>query len=374
LKEEKKESKKLFQEAEVLKELDYPNIIKLFDVFKDDKYYYMVTEICSGGELFTKIQKLECFSERMAADYMKQLLSAVAYLHSKNICHRDLKPENLLLNSKSSDAKIKLIDFGISCKFTPGKKITQKFGTPYYIAPEVLNQNYDEKCDVWSCGVILYIMLCGYPPFSGVTETDIFNKILRNDWDFYDKDWHKISQGAKSLIKKMLNGNHMTRISAQEALNDKWIQKLAPEKELDTKILNNLKAFNTRSQLKQAIMTFIAVQLSHQSEKDHLEQAFKAFDENGDGKLTSEELIKGYQSVFRLSESEAKETVSKILATIDFDGSKGIDYSEFLVACFDGPKLLSMDKLNQAFKMFDLVSISPREMVRVIVCSRMGME
>lgn len=350
-----KASRKLFTEASMLKDLDYPNIIKLFDVFKDQKYYYMVTEYCSGGELFEKIQKQNGFSEKMAADYMKQLLSAISYLHSKRICHRDLKPENLLLNSKSPDAKIKLIDFGVSCKFTPGKKMKEKVGTAYYIAPEVLRKSYDEKCDVWSCGVILYIMLCGYPPFAGNSDKEIFSKIKNSSLKFPEGDWTNVSSEAKSLVKRMLEYEPVRRLSAQEALGNKWIQKNTKEKQLDPMILQNLRLFNTKSQLKQAILTFIAVQLSSQTEKDHLEQAFKTFDVNGDGRLTAGELVKGYQSVFKLSKPEAKATVEQILEKIDFDKNSGIDYSEFLVACFDQQTLLSKERLDQAFNMFDLV-------------------
>jgi len=160
---------KLLAEINVLKKLDHPNIIKLFEFFQDAKRFFLVTELCNGGELFDKIQSEQFFSEVDSANIMKQVLSAVHYSHNKNIMHRDLKPENLLMDSSGSvdDMRVTIIDWGTATEFVPGQKLYQKYGTPYYIAPEVLRRNYDSKCDLWSCGVILFILLCGYPPFNG---------------------------------------------------------------------------------------------------------------------------------------------------------------------------------------------------------------
>ena len=151
--------------------------MKLYEFFQDDKHYYIVTELCTGGELFDKITKKQIFGEADAARYFKQILSAVVYCHALKIVHRDLKPEKLLLESEDEGANIKVIDFGTSQVFNPDKKMSQKFGTPYYIAPEVLKKEYNEKCDVWSCGVILYILLSGKPPFSGKNEQEIIKQV-----------------------------------------------------------------------------------------------------------------------------------------------------------------------------------------------------
>ena len=126
--------------------------------------------MCYGGELFDKISEEQYFSEKDAAGILKQVLSAINFCHTRNIVHRDLKPENLLLDKDTENPKIKIIDFGTSQVFSGDKKMSQKFGTPYYIAPEVLKKSYNEKCDLWSCGVILYILLCGYPPFNGAND------------------------------------------------------------------------------------------------------------------------------------------------------------------------------------------------------------
>ena len=168
---------------------DHPNIIKFYEYFEDIGYLYLIMEECGGGELFDKItERLEMrkpFTEKEAAGVFKQLMSAVAFCHGQNIVHRDLKPENILLQTKFIDSPIKVIDFGLSKIFkNSDHTMFNKCGTPYYIAPEVLNGYYDEKCDIWSAGVILYILLSGEPPFNGYTDEEIYRKILSKKFSF----------------------------------------------------------------------------------------------------------------------------------------------------------------------------------------------
>lgn len=160
----------LFNEINNLKDLDHPNIIKINEFFEDEKRYYIVTEICKGGELFDEIVERGHFTEKDAAKLMKQILSCINFCHINKIVHRDLKPENILLEKDKDFDKIKIIDFGTSLLIEEGDIIKEKLGTPYYIAPEVLKKKYTTKCDIWSCGVIAYIVLCGKPPFNGDTE------------------------------------------------------------------------------------------------------------------------------------------------------------------------------------------------------------
>ena len=164
-------------------------------------FYYMVEEYCSGGDLFDYIQKEKCFTEKKARIIFKQLLSAVNHLHKKNIVHRDLKPENIVfVKTKDNDIFIKLIDFGASIAFK-GKNLSQELGTIYYIAPEVFMNNYNEKADIWSCGIILYTMLCGHPPFCGNDENTIKSKILHSKLTFPTKDFKNISTEAIDFLK-----------------------------------------------------------------------------------------------------------------------------------------------------------------------------
>jgi calcium-dependent protein kinase len=179
---EEQDKIKLLSELSILKTIDHPNILKLYEFFEDHKRFFLVTELCTGGELFDKIAEEQSFYEANAAKIIKQILSATNYCHQHYIVHRDLKPENILLNNDSEDPKITLIDFGQALRFDPKKKMTLKSGTSYYIAPEVLNGSYDEMCDLWSIGVILFIMLVGYPPFNGGTDEEISNRIIKGNF------------------------------------------------------------------------------------------------------------------------------------------------------------------------------------------------
>lgn len=156
----KKDVAMLESEINILKELDHPNIVRFYETYIDYKYIHIVMQLCTGGELFDRIVKLEKFSEKDAADLMKKILSAVQHLHEHSICHRDLKPENFLFKNNKENAEIKIIDFGLSKKFSKLETdMTTIVGTPFYVAPEVLSGNYDTQCDLWSCGVILYVLL-----------------------------------------------------------------------------------------------------------------------------------------------------------------------------------------------------------------------
>jgi calcium-dependent protein kinase len=185
-------------EVKILQTLDHPNIIKLYEYFEDPTNVYLITEMCSGGELFDKIVEKEFFDEAYACRVFKQILNAIVYCHKLEICHRDLKPENFLFDSKDENAEIKVIDFGLSkicyAKNT-GKieRLTTKAGTPYYISPEVLAGNYDKQCDLWSAGCILYILLCGYPPFYGQDDQEILRNVQKGVFDFNGDEWEEVS-------------------------------------------------------------------------------------------------------------------------------------------------------------------------------------
>lgn len=236
--------KELLMEVSILKSLDHPNIVKLLEMYEDEKYYYLVQEYCSGGELFDKIQEFHSFSEKQAAEYMRQIVSAIYYCHERGIVHRDLKPENLLIESKKPNAQLKVIDFGVSAKYKKGEKLHEKYGTPYYIAPEVLLRNYDEKCDIWSCGVILYILLCGYPPFNGPSDVEIMKVVKTGKYSFDDPDWKHISKDAKALISKMLQYTPAKRLSAKEVLDDPWIKGNAQATPFSSNVFKNMTNFN----------------------------------------------------------------------------------------------------------------------------------
>jgi len=210
----KKDIAHLEEELFIMRSLDHPNIIKFHESFIDHRYVHIVMEYCKGGELFDKIVENEHFNEKYAAELMRQMLSAISHLHELGIVHRDLKPENFLMTDKSANSEVKMIDFGLSKRYASQDKLTTVVGTPYYVAPEVLKGGYGQECDIWSLGVILFVFLCGYPPFEGDSNTAIFKNILGQNLKFDDKEWKNISKEAKDLISKMLDRNTETRLKA----------------------------------------------------------------------------------------------------------------------------------------------------------------
>jgi len=335
--------------------MDHPNIVRLFEVYQDHKRYFIITELCTGGELFDQIIKRPYYSERDAAIIMKQVLSAVSYCHDLNIVHRDLKPENLLLDSDGPGAIIKVIDFGTSQKYDPEKKMHQTYGTPYYIAPEILAGEYNEKCDVWSVGVIMYILLCGRPPFDGQTDDEILENVSKGTYKTDSAVWKNVSKEGLDLVQKMLKFDPEKRISSSEALNHPWIKNLTEginvDENLATGALMNLKEFRAERKLQQAVCTFMVSQMATKEEMEELQKAFSSLDKNSDGKLSRDELLTGFTEI--MGATAAEEEVERIMKMVDTDQNGWIDYSEFVMATLNKKNLLSDERLEAAFKIFD---------------------
>lgn len=343
----------LMDEVNILKTLDHPNIVKIFEVIQDSKSLNIAMEYCSGGELFDKIKGTQSFSENIAATYMLDIVSAVKYCHEAKIVHRDLKPENILFESNDEEARLKIIDFGTSQYVRAKEKLKKFIGTTYYIAPEVIDKNYDEKCDVWSLGVILYIMLCGNPPFYAKVESEVYEKIKKIPVTFKGGVWSLVSDEAKCLIQKMLRKDPLSRYSIHEVYSDPWIQNRAhgriPDKPLAMQAINNLVSFSSENYLQRIAMSYIVTQLVSNSEIEELKKTFQELDRNGDGRLSKDEIENGCLKYFNKIEFDP----SKILEKCDLDGNGYIDYSEFLAASLDWQKTLSLNRLVQAFKVFD---------------------
>jgi calcium/calmodulin-dependent protein kinase I len=254
----------LKDEVQVLQELKHPNIIQLFAFFDEKQYYYLVTEKMMGGELFDRIVQKSYYNEKEARDTCLILFQALAYCHEKNVAHRDLKPENLLLLSTKSDSNIKLADFGFAKKCLKPNSLTTQCGTPGYVAPEILEGvPYDTKADMWSLGVIVYILLGGYPPFIETNQRELFRKIRSGQYKFHDEYWSQVSDDAKNLIRSLLTVNPQNRRSAKEALaEDKWMNAGADTLEaVDLGgNLEKLKSFNGKRKMKAAVKAVMAMQ------------------------------------------------------------------------------------------------------------------
>ena len=350
----KVDTKVLFNEINVLSKLSHPNIMQIYEIFDDNTNIYIVSEYCKGGELFEIISTKGNFSEKDACVIMKQLMSAICYSHQNNIVHRDLKPENILMDNDSDDLTIKIIDWGCAQTIKITKQSNQADGTAYYIAPEVLKGEYNEKCDIWACGVIFYILLCGYPPFNGETDDEIYLEVLKGKFEFPEEDWSEVSDEAKALIKKMLTKDVNKRITALDSMQDPWFKKFEEKEQYDKNlaksVLKNMKKFKKHRTLEKTIISFIINQLIKKDERHELEKQFKDWDTNGDGVLSKEEIINGYKKTYgKVDENE----IENMIKSIDLDGNGVIDYNEFLTCSMNKDKILRNDNLRICFNEFD---------------------
>lgn len=246
----------------ILKEMKHIHIIRLYDFFVEPSTYYLVMERMRGGELFDRIVAKAYYNEKEARDTCKILLEAIEHCHRHKIAHRDLKPENLLLLSENDDSAVKIADFGFAKKVLEPCSLTTQCGTPGYVAPEILEGTpYDERADMWSVGVILYILLGGYPPFIESTQRDLFRKIRKGEYEFHEEYWGTVSREAKHLISSLLTVDPVTRLTAKDGLSNPWIT--AGDESLAGRDLGanleKFKAFNARRKFKAVVQTIMAV-------------------------------------------------------------------------------------------------------------------
>ncbi|KAI3864635.1 hypothetical protein MKX03_009155 [Papaver bracteatum] len=329
----------------------HKNIVSIKGAYEDPLYVHIVMELCAGGELFDRIIQRGHYSERKAAELTKIIVGVVEACHSLGVMHRDLKPENFLLINKDDDFSLKAIDFGLSVFFKPGQIFTDVVGSPYYVAPEVLCKHYGPEADVWTAGVILYILLSGVPPFWAETQQGIFDAVLKGEIDFDSDPWPVISDSAKDLIRKMLCSKPSDRLTAHQVLCHPWICEngVAPDRSLDPAVLSRLKQFSAMNKLKKMALRVIAESLSEE-EIAGLKEMFKAMDTDNSGAITFDELkagLKKYGS--NLKECEIRD----LMDAADVDNSGTIDYGEFIAATVHLNKLEREEHLVAAFAYFD---------------------
>ena len=359
------EEEDLMNEIEILRKLDHPNILKITDFYSLKTEYNIITEYCQEGELFDEIKANAPFSEVMAAWYMNQILSAVCYCHSMNILHRDLKPENILIvkRQKNGYHPIKIIDFGTAKVFKKEKNEHLLIGSAYYIAPEVLSRNYTELCDLWSCGVIMYILLTGRPPFNGINEEEIMKKIKDGVYDMSRYPWGIISEDAKDLIKGLLQVNPKKRFTAKQALEHKWFknEKIKASqtcyniknRQLN-KLIDNLVKYRTDNILRCAVIALLVHNSIQLNQAHDAVKLFNLIDKNGDGRISREELFNGLQPYKKdLSDEELRKQVDTIFTNIDTDHNNYIEYEEFVRAAIDKDHFLSVNFIQFSFNYFD---------------------
>jgi calcium-dependent protein kinase len=355
----KDNEKEVLNEINILRKIDHPNIVKIFEFFNTNDGYYLITEYLKGGELFHEIVENAPFSEEEAGNIMFQIISAVNYCHNMNIIHRDLKPENILIESKSNGKYIiKIIDFGTAKLYAKNKSEKKIIGSSYYIAPEVLTENYNQKCDLWSCGVIMYILLSGKPPFADRRDTLILEKIKIGKFDMDIKEFSKISKESKDLILNLLEKNPKKRFSAEQALNHDWFRlhdiktnMIELDVEKIKKSFENIKKYNPTLKLQQVVIAFLVHNIPQLNTIKDAYKIFLTYDDNLDGKITKKEMTMVFDKILKLKNS--KEEIDLIFKKLDNDNNGYIEYEEFLRASIDKEIFVTDEILKFAFNFFD---------------------
>jgi calcium-dependent protein kinase len=358
------DEKDILNEIGILKKLDHPKILKVIDFYSTPKKYYIITEYCPEGELFNEIIKVGKFDEGQAAFIINQILKAVTYCHKMNIIHRDIKPENIMITNREKNGclQVKLIDFGTAKIFEKGHQENKYVGSSYYMAPEIIKRKYDEKCDLWSIGVILYILLTGRPPFDGNDDDEILENVKKGVYDKWAYPFPLLSAHAKDLIFKLLQYDPKKRLSAEEAIEHPWFKTAEFKKkdkvntippELARELIQNMTKYRSDNMLKCAVIAYLVHHITNTEECFEASKLFIKIDLNSDGRIEKHELVQGFEKYWGISKEEAKEKVDLIFANIDTDFNGFIEYEEFVRAAVNSSIFMSQNYLKFAFNYFD---------------------
>lgn len=338
-------------EVQNLQKVDHPNIVKYYDTYEDMRHVYLVMEYCPGGELIDRIIKKGRFTEKEAAGILSKLIKAVIHCHQMNICHRDIKPENIMYGQ---DDEVKLIDFGLS-QDTKGKVMRELAGTPFYMAPEVINGKYGRKCDYWSLGILLYQLISGMYPFYSETQHDLFNQINTCELVFPEKYFKKISPQCIELIKGLICKDAATRLG-DECIDHPWFTKFmnrsydSEEDVIDEQVLVRLTSYKKTSQLKKIALNLL-VRFLNPKDLELQRNSFERIDTHCTGFID----IKEFETA--MSHSHLKlpvKEIKQLFMDVDYKHNNKINYSEFLAATVDLKELLTSQRLMALFKYFDV--------------------
>ncbi len=396
------DSNEISNEIKILSRLDHPNIMKIYEFFEDKNNFYIITEYCDEGDLASKMDKEGKFSELVVKYFMNQVFIAISYLHSQNVFHGDLKRENILLesldDSKNAETiissldkenlnledklnllkdlskfEVKLVDFGAAKMFSAHKRMSGIIGTTYYCSPEVIDNLYREECDEWACGILMYILLTGYPPFDGDFEEEIFDKIKNKKVNLKCDELKKVSINCKNLINLLLQKDPEQRIKAKNALKHPFFTENVNMDDLltentDMKLLKSLKNNVSKSKFQDAVIAYIALNFSNKEEEKKIKEIFRKMSNNSE--IDVNIFVKTLQeNDIGIDEEQAKD----IFQTIDNDKNGSIEYQELVRALSDKEKLLSDKNLKEAFDFFDVdksQTITWDEIARVVFQGR----
>lgn len=384
-KKEMKDPQKIKDEFNVIRQLDHPHICKAFECYEDRKNIYLVMEFLSGGTVLQSLKRQTKFVEADAGHIMRQILSALSYLHQSGFIFRDLKTENVMFISQPikeeesfwgsprpcSVREIKLIDFGLCCPFEKGSKMCRAAGTPYSVAPELVTSpiQYDQKCDAWSAGVVMYILLSGKYPFNGKTKEDLLLAIRKEPCRFSQPVWYKVSKQAKNLLAELLHKKANQRISVAEALSNPWLRRKSslPTEEILRDMMDAFAHFQELNMFEKAAVTALAWRANHQ-DTAHLRQIFESLDQDGNGHITIQEL----RGVIEKAgiDIPIDLDLQQLVFQADTDGGGTIEYTEFLAAAMDKQKIIKDEIISEAFRIFDQDgsgTITKQELLKILV-------
>ena len=343
------------QEIELMKVLDHPNIVKFFQVYEDDDFFYMVLEFLDGGELIERMEESPRFNESEIKNYFWQMLLAVRYMNKRRLAHRDIKPENFMFKTRNGKV-LKLIDFGLSQCFDHKKKMKTLAGSPYYLAPEVLQQEYTYKCDVWSLGVILYEMTTGDLPFYAENNNELFELIKKGKYDTKIFKSMDISPALIDLMTRMLIVDDDDRICIEEALNHSWFnsnikERLSGLKFLNNTMLQNMRDFTVNSQIQREMIGLMVQSFHDHEELSTLVKVFNALDTDYSGTLQKNEIMKLYiDRGVEITEEEVEDIIDSL-----YIKEQGIiSFLEFKAANLDRDFYAEEGRLKVFFGFLDL--------------------
>ena len=349
------DSNTLMQEINILTQLDNERTMKLLGTYEDRHHLHIVSEWLDGGELFDRIIGLgeDVHSEADASRIMREIFLAVQYLHDeKNITHRDLKPENIMFRGTDASSPIVLVDFGMSCQFIPGEKMSAQVGSPSYVAPEVMMGKYNESADMWSLGVIMYILLSGEPPFHGDSPSQIMKKVREGEYSMEQNTWRFITSSGKDMVQRLMTMDPNDRMTLSEALSHKWwddaARSLLP---LPTEVVTSIREFERQNNIKRKAIMVIAKGIQDLPEFDHIRNSFHDMDHDNDGFISVEELGVALKTLHVAMNSDDLES---IVHEIDQDKDGKISFDEFLAAAVHKETLLNEERLRRAFQYFDV--------------------
>lgn len=345
------------REVKILRALTgHKNLVQFYDAYEDDDNIYIVMELCKGGELLDRIlSRGGKYSEEDAKIVMVQILSVVAFCHFQGVVHRDLKPENFLFTSKEENSSLKAIDFGLSDYVKPDERLNDIVGSAYYVAPEVLHRSYGTEADMWSIGVIAYILLCGSRPFWARTESGIFRAVLKADPSFDEAPWPSLSPEAIDFVKRLLNKDYRKRLTAAQALSHPWLANSHDVKiPSDMIVYKLIKAYISSSSLRKAALGALAKTLTV-PQLAYLREQFTLLAPNKNGFIS----MQNYKMAVSKNSTDAMKD-SRVLDYVNMIGSlqyRKLDFEEFCAAAISVHQLEGMETWEQharhAYDLFD---------------------